>query len=197
MKEKQRKGWKGIGRALVLATTGPEDALQTLSGPDVVAIQLAGSVAQLSRRQTLVPELLDLVVLDATGEDRDEVVELSRTLRSRYLASVLIVPRDAWGQRMFRSYLSVYSHAGTVRTHELWTAVSVAAQLTWTYAWLSLEVKPRRHIEERPRKAVVDMQSALLDKTGIHDIRKPSRTEPWSPPPGLLVELTRAFNDEV
>lgn len=126
----QKKGWKGIGRALVLATNGPQAVLGTLSGPDIVAIQLSGSPAKLMRRQTLAPDLLDLVVLDATGEDRDEVVELSRVLRERLLASVLVVPRDPWGQRMFKSYLSVYSREGAVRASDLWTAVSVAAQST-------------------------------------------------------------------
>lgn len=194
-KNNNKKGWKGIGRALVLASTGPQDILQTLAGDDVVAIHLAGTPAQLMKRRTLAPELVDVVVIDATHEDRDEMVELGRVLRARCLGAVLVVPRDAWGQRMFRSYLSVFSHEGAVKAPHLWTAVSLAAQTTWGLAWLRLDRQPRRRIEERTRNSAIDMQSALLSKTGIQEVGK-SRTEPWTPSANLLMELARAYNDE-
>lgn len=192
---KKNNGWKGIGRSLVLGTTGHHSILERLSGPNVVAIQLEGNPANLVRRRTLAPDLLDAVVLDATQEDREQVVELSRVLRSRYLASVLVLPQDVWGKRMFRSYLSVFSQDKGVKAPHLWMAVSVAAQVTWTLAWLRLDRQPRRAIEEKERKPIINMQSALLNKTGIQETR-PSRTTPWAPTPSLLVELTKAYNDD-
>lgn len=189
------KGWRGIGRALVVATTGPDEVLEKLQMEDVVAIQLAGSCAQLSRRQTLAPELLDVVVLDATRDDRDDVVDLAETLRARSLACVLIVGRDDWGQRTFERHLSVYSHAGAVRATQLWTAISVAAQLTWSLAWLRLERPPRRPIPDSEKTGIIDMQAALRSRVAAQEVR-PSRTTPWSPPPSMLLELTEAFNDE-
>lgn len=192
---KKNHGWKGIGRSLVLGTTGNNSILERLHSPNVVAIQLEGQPAHLVRRRTLAPDLLDAVVLDATGENREEVVELSRVLRGRYLASVLVLPKDAWGKRMFRSYLSVFVQDEGVKSPHICMAVSVAAQVTWTLAWLRLDRQPLRNTQKKKPKPIINLQSALLSKVSPQPAR-PSRTTPWAPPADLLVELTKAYKEQ-
>lgn len=193
--DKINQGWRGIGRSLVLGIAGPDCLSDRLSGPNVLVIQLEGEPAKLVRRKNLSPDLVDVVVLDATTENAEQTVELSRVLRARQLASVLVFPRNIWGKRMFRSYLGVFSHEGTVQASHLWMAVSVAAQLTWTLGWTRPD--KRAQPPEPPKAEVpsINLQSALLSKSNIEQTR-PSRTTPWAPPPALLVELTKAYNDE-
>ncbi len=192
---KNNLGWRGIGRSLVLGISGPDCLSDRLSGPNVLVIQLEEEPAKLVRRKSLSPDLMDVVVLDATTENAEQTVELSRVLRARQLASVLVFPRNVWGKRMFRSYLGVFSHEGAVQASHLWMAVSVAAQLTWTLGWARADRKPKPQEPKKAKASAISMQSALLCKSNIEQTR-PSRTTPWAPPPALLVELTKAYNDE-
>ena len=195
MKNKDAKGWKGIGRSLVVAAVGPEALADQLHDPDVVVVQLEGAPIDLARRRALSPDLVDVAVVECTSDDRDDLLELGRVLRGRYLSTVLVLPRDQWGKRVFRSYLGVFRHSGRVVLPELWMAVSVAAQQTWTLGWLRLD--KRRDIREAGSVApstskVLDMRTAVKTAPAPDDPRQ-SRTTPWAPPPALLVELTKAF----
>lgn len=209
MKNKNAKGWKGIGRSLVVAVVGPEALAEQIHDPDVVVVQLEGSPVSLARRRALSPDLVDVAVLECTGDNRDELLELGRVLRGRYLSTVLVLPRDPWGKRVFRTYLGVFRHSGRVILPELWMAVSVAAQQTWTLGWLRLD--KRRDIREagapQPSSSkVIDMSTAVKTMgggqvpqdvlQGANDDPKKSRTTPWAPPPSLLVELTKAYTED-
>ena len=213
MQNKNTKGWKGIGRSLVVAAVGPDGLADQLHDPNVVVVQLEGTPVSLARRRALSPDLVDVVVLECTGDDRDDMLELGRVLRGRYLNTVLVLPRDSWGKRVFRSYLGVFRHSGRVVLPELWMAVSVAAQSTWTLGWLRLDKK--RDIREATATAstskVIDMTCAVkTPKEPISQVPqdvlqganddvggpRKSRTTPWAPPPALLVELTKAFTED-
>ena len=198
----KNNGWKGIGRSLVVAVVGPESLAEQLHDHKVVVIQLEGTPVELARRRALSPDLVDAVVLDTTGEDREEILELSRVLRGRYLATALVLPTDRWGKRVFRNHLGVFRHRGRVVLPELWMSVSVAAQTTWTLGWLRLD--KRRDIQEvaqgpsvisrtLPKGEILDAPKA---PSASQTASRPSRTAPWAPPPQLLVELTKAYSDE-
>lgn len=202
------KGWKGIGRSLVVAVVGPDELAEQVHDHDVVVITLEGEPLELARRRALSPDLVDVVIVEMTGEDRDEWLELSRVLRSRYLATLPVLPRDRWGKRVFRSQIGVFRHRGRVVLPELWMGLSVAAQQTWTLGWLRLD--KRRDISEVSRTEELEASQVLnvtIDKqSGLHAPAlpggassvdaPPSRTSPWAPPPGLLVELTKAYTEE-
>ena len=95
MQNKNTKGWKGIGRSLVVAAVGPDGLADQLHDPNVVVVQLEGTPVSLARRRALSPDLVDVVVLECTGDDRDDMLELGRVLRGRYLNTVLVLPRDS------------------------------------------------------------------------------------------------------
>lgn len=210
MKKNTHKGWKGIGRSLVIAVVGPEAVAEQLHDQDVVVINLEGEPLELARRRALSPDLVDVAVIDVSDrEDREEWLELSRVLRGRYLSPMLILPRDRWGKRVFRNQLGVFRHSGRVVLPELWMGVSVAAQETWTLGWLRLDkrrqIREVREQTQEPLTKVIDvtverrpsagLEAPLAPRGGNKDA-PPSSTTPWAPPPNLLVELTKAYDDQ-
>lgn len=208
MQNKKNNGWKGIGRSLVVAVVGPDTLAEQVHDQDVVVITLEGEPLELARRRALSPDLVDVAVIEVTGEDREQWLELSRVLRGRFLSTLLILPRDRWGKRVFRTHLGVFRHQGRVVLPELWMGLSVAAQQTWTLGWLRLD--KRREILEVSRVEAEEPKTQLLRVTVGKDGEltapalpegaskvdaPPSRTSPWAPPPGLLVELTKAYSE--
>lgn len=207
--QQESQGWKGIGRSLVVATVGPDSLCEQLHSRNVVVIGLEGSALELARRRALSPDLVDAVVIEATEEDREEKLELSRILRGRYLATILVLPIERWGKRVLRVQLGVFRNNGKVGAQDLWMGVSVAAQQTWALGWLRPD--KRRRIQEvakgiktpdlRVRRNTVgkDASEVTSPETPRSIARlpaKPSRTTPWAPPPDLLVELTKAYTDK-
>lgn len=205
--EENVSGWKGIGRSLVIAAVGPESLCEQLHEEHVVVISLEGTAMELARRRALSPDLVDVVVIEATEEDREDKLELSRVLRGRYLSTLLVLPRQRWGKRVFRSHLGIFRHQGRLSMQELWMAVSVAAQQTWALGWTRLD--RNRDIKE-VRKTTSESEATVYRNTAPKNAgglaapdlprpasdRAPSRTTPWAPPPALLVELTKAYTEE-
>lgn len=203
------KGWKGIGRSLVIAAIAPDAICEQLHQPNVVVISLEGTALELARRRALTPELVDVVVIEATAEDREEKLELSRVLRARYLASLLILPTERWGKRVFRTYPGVFRSKGRVAMQELWMAVSVAAQQTWALGWTRLDrqrdIREVSQVRAEPvstvyrntePKSASALSAPMAPRVPNPAQPGPSRTAPWAPPPSLLVELTKAYTED-
>ncbi len=207
--EQKSQGWKGIGRSLVVATVGPDSLCEQLHSRNVVVIGLEGTALELARRRSLSPDLVDAVVIDVTEEDREEKLELSRILRGRYLATILVLPKERWGKRVLRVQLGVFRSQGKVGAEDLWIGVSVAAQQTWALGWLrpdkgrviqevsSVGKEPALGIHKGTvAKDLGEATSPEIPRAIASRTARPSRTMPWAPPPDLLVELTKAYTDK-